>query len=64
MQIQNQVQKSVGFPGGSVEKNLPANARDLGQDDPLEEGMATHSGILSRRISQTNETGGLYSPQD
>ena len=40
-----------GLPGGSVERNLPANARDLGQDDPLEEGMATHSGILSWRSS-------------
>ena len=35
-----------------VLKNLPANAGDmwvpsLGQDDPLEEGMATHSSILA-----------------
>ena len=34
-----------GFPGGSVVKNLPANAGDivrfLGQEDPLEEEMVT-----------------------
>ena len=37
----------MGFPGGSVVKNLPAMqktwVRSLGQEDPLEEGMATHS---------------------
>ena len=38
-----------GFPGDPVIKNLPANAEDagdwaqsLGQEDPLEEEMATH----------------------
>ena len=40
-----------GFPGGSVVKNLPAMqetwVRSLGQEDPLEEGMATHSNILA-----------------
>ena len=33
----------------------------LGQEDPLEEGMATHSSILARRIPQTEEPGGLQS---
>ena len=36
-----------GFPGGSVVKNLPANAEDagsiLGLEDPMQEEMATHS---------------------
>ena len=54
-----------GFPGGSMVKNLPAVletwARSLGQEDPLEEGMATHSSILAWRISQTKEPGGLQS---
>ena len=39
----------LGFPGGSVVKNLPANAEDtgsLGQEDPLGKEMATHSSIL------------------
>ena len=47
-----------------VVKNPPANAgdaRDLGWEDPLEEGMATHSSILAWRISWTEEPGG-YSP--
>ena len=28
-------------------------------DDPLEKGMATHSGILARRIPRVEEPGGL-----
>ena len=49
-------------------KNLPANAgnvRDLGSipglEDPLEEGMATHSSIFAWRISWTEEPSGLQS---
>ena len=52
----------VGFPSGSV-KNLPAvqetQVRSLGQEDPLEEVMATHSSILAWRIPWTEELGGL-----
>ena len=33
--------------------------RSLGQEDPLEEGMAAHSSILSGRIPWTEEPGGL-----
>ena len=33
--------------------------RSLGWEDPLEKGMATHSSILSWRISWTEEPGGL-----
>ena len=33
--------------------------RSLGQEDPLEEGMATHSSILAWRIPWTEELGGL-----
>ena len=32
-----------------------------GSEDPLEEGMATHSRILAWRISQTEEPGGVQS---
>ena len=32
----------------------------LGQEDPLEEGMATHSCILAWRIPRTEETGGVH----
>ena len=42
---------TIGFLAGSVAKNLPADVGDtvqsLGQADPLEKGMATHSGILA-----------------
>ena len=46
-------------------KNLLANAGEetqvpsLGQEDPLEEGMATHSSVLAWRITWTEEPGGL-----
>ena len=35
--------------------------RSLDQEDPLEEGMATHSSILAWRIPWTGEAGGLQS---
>ena len=44
-------------------KNLPAvletQVRSLGQEDPVEKGMATHSSILAWRIPWTEEPGGL-----
>ena len=56
---------SLGFPSGSVVKNLPGiqemQVRSLGQEDPLEEDMATHSSILAWRIPWTEEPGGLQS---
>ena len=54
-----------GFARGSLIKNLPAKAGEvgsiLGQDDPLEDEMATHSSILAWRIPWTEEPGGLQS---
>ena len=35
--------------------------QSLGQEDPLEEVMATHSSILAWRILETEEPGGLQS---
>ena len=35
--------------------------RSLGQEDPLEKRMATHSSILAWEIPWTEETGGLES---
>ena len=35
--------------------------RSLGQEDPLEKGMATHSSILAWKMSWTEEPGGLES---
>ena len=47
----------ISFPGDSVVKNLlpvqkPQEVRvqSLGQEDPLEEEMATHSSILAWKI--------------
>ena len=44
-------------------KNLPAmqetQVRSLGQEEPLEKGMATHSSILAWRIPWTEELGRL-----
>ena len=42
-------------------KNLPAVVGDLGWEDPLEEGLATHSSILAWRIPRREEPGS-YSP--
>ena len=35
--------------------------RSMGLEDPLEEGMKTHSSVLAWRISWTEEPGGLHS---
>ena len=50
------------FPGSSVVKNLPAmqkpqemQLRSLDLEDPLEKGLATHSGILAWRTPWTEE---------
>ena len=55
-----------GFPGGASGKELPCQCRrhrrrvqSLGQEDPLEEGMANCSSILAWRIPWTEEPGGL-----
>ena len=48
-----------------VVKNPPANAeiraQSLGQEDPQEEDMATHSSIPASRIPWTEEPAGLWS---
>ena len=58
----------MGFPGGSAVKHPPAMqetqetwVQSLGQEDPLEEEMATHSSILTWRIPWTEEPGRLQS---
>ena len=58
-----------GFPGGSEGKESTCNAADAGGahipspgwEDPLEEGMTTHSSILAWRIPWTEKPGGLQS---
>ena len=55
----------MAFPDGSTVKNPPAMqemwVQSLGQEDPLEKEMATHSSILGWRILWTEEPGGLLS---
>ena len=52
----------MGFPAGLAVKNPPARqevwVRSLGQEDPLEEDMTTHSDILPWGIPWTEEPGG------
>ena len=57
-----------GFPAGTSGKEPTSQCRrhkmwvgSLGQEDPLEEAMATHSRILAWRIPWTEEPGGLQS---
>ena len=58
----------MGFPSGTVVKNLPAIqepqemlVQSPGGEDPLEEGMATHSSMLAWRTPWAEEPGGLQS---
>ena len=54
----------MGFPGGEIKAsacNVGDLVRSLGQEDPLEKEMATHSSILAWRIPWTEEPGGLQS---
>ena len=56
----------LGCPGGSdSEESDPAVqetwVRSLGWEDPLEEGMATHSSVLAWRLPWTEEPGRLQS---
>ena len=57
---------ALGFPGGARIKEPACQCRRhemmvrrLGGEDPLEEGMATHSSVLAWRIPRTEEPGGL-----
>ena len=53
----------MDFPSGSAIKNPPVMqetwVRSLGQEDPLEEGIAIHSNILAWRLPWTEEPGGI-----
>ena len=55
----------MGFTSALVVKNLPAvqemEVQSLGQEDPLEKEMATHSSIFAWEIPRTEEPGGLQS---
>ena len=47
--------------GGEPPASAGGVGRSLGQQDPLEKEIATHSSILAWRIPQTEEPGGLQS---
>ena len=53
----------MDFPVAQMVKNLPAmqetQVRSLGEEDPLEKGMAIHSNILAWRLPQTEKPGRL-----
>ena len=53
----------MGFPGGSVVKNLPAKqemqVQFLGQEDTLEKKMATHSSIFAWEMPWQRSLAGL-----
>ena len=55
----------TGLSGGSAVKTPPAmqetRVPSLGQEDPLEKGMATHSSVLASGSPWTEEPGGLQS---
>jgi len=58
----------MGFPGGSLVKNLPDGAGDSGDrvqsfgwEDPLEKEMGTHSSILAWKSHERRSVAG-YSP--
>ena len=59
------VSMTQGFPGGSAVKNLLVVQdmwiQSLGQEDPLEKEMATHSNILFGKIPGTEEPAELQS---
>ena len=62
---QDTAQPKYSFPAGSVVKNPPAMPEtqfgSLGQEDALEEEMASHSSILAWEIPWTEEPGGPQS---
>ena len=47
---------------GNLPKMRETRVQPLGQEDPLEKEMVTHSSILAWRIPWTEEHGGLHSP--
>ena len=68
MEVKDWYLRNLGFPGGSVVKNLPAmqemqetQAQSLGWEDPLEKEMATCSNILVWKIPWVEEPGRLQS---
>ena len=51
----------MGFSSLPVQEPQEMRVRSLGQEDPLEEEMASHSSVLAWDIPWTEEPGGLQS---
>ena len=60
-----QERRRLGFPGDSAVHHPPAKqemwVQSLGQEDPLEKEIATHSSLLAWRIPWIEEPGELQS---
>ena len=67
--MRESVNSKLGFPGGSEGKESAYNAdcnqetqvQSLGQEDPLEKEMTTHSSIITWKIPWKEELYGLQS---
>ena len=62
IQVTGTLSPVVGLPSGAAVKRIclpvqETRAQARGQEDPLEKGVATHSGILAWRIPRTGEPG-------
>ena len=44
-----------------MQKTLEKQDQSLGQEDPLEEEMVTHTSFLPKKIPWTEEPGGIHS---
>ena len=60
-QRQQQQQQLVAQTVKSLPELRETQVQSLGQEDPLEKGMGTHSSILAWKIPRTEESGGLQS---
>ena len=65
MDLEDIMLSEGAFPVAQAVKNQPTiqetPVRPMGQEDPMEKGMATHSSILAWRIPETEEPSGLPS---
>ena len=65
MDLDKPERTAITYLVAQMVKNLPAmretQVRSLGQEEPLEKGMATYSSVLALRIPWTEEPGGLQS---
>ena len=56
-----QILYPLSHQGSQLQGTQETRVQSLGQEDPLEKGMATHSSILAWKIPRAEEPGGLQS---